>query len=87
MADRDRDRDAPRRFRCSYCKEELVRGRYHKCPECIHCGTLLYPVTESNSHRCEKMDEDEREISRTIEVDIVRRRYAPNPFETRAVVK
>lgn len=84
MADRDRDRDAPRRFRCSYCKEELVRGRYHKCPECIHCGTLLFPLGSTRTHRCEIMDEDERQISRTIEADIVCCGLLHNPVESLA---
>ena len=67
MADRERDREPARRFRCSDCKSELVRGKVHTCPSCIVCGSIL-PVNVL--HRCEpweQEDVDTQQITADIE--------------------
>lgn len=77
MADRERDRDAPRPRRCYYCKSTIVRGVMHMCSSCTLCGALL-TLTSAKDHRCEPLDADEREIAadveRQIDADVVHRR-------------
>lgn len=77
MAERERDRDAPRPRRCYYCKSTIVRGVMHMCSSCGLCGALV-TLHSVKDHRCEPLDADEREIAadveRQIDADVVHRR-------------
>lgn len=78
MADRERDRDTPRYYRCTDCKTPLVRGQVHTCVTCERCGSLVVRASTAPVHRCEPVyDEDEDAISRDIErqfaEDVIRR--------------
>lgn len=80
MADRERDRDTPRYYRCVDCKTPLTSGKVHTCVTCERCGSLVVRSSTAPVHRCEPVyDEDEHAISSDIErqfVEDVHRRNA-----------